>query len=98
MTINILYKHHFTDPTHIKLRKNYFKMQFVNTSFKTQIFQLWFSSYVICVIFIVKLQLERWEASIQDYQIMVKGIPEDYEVNKALLEAQAELKKRRGGS
>ncbi|CAL0333145.1 unnamed protein product [Lupinus luteus] len=43
-------------------------------------------------------KLERWEASIQDYEMLAKEAPEDEEVNKALLEAQAHLMKRQGGS
>ncbi|KAE9604776.1 hypothetical protein Lal_00011023 [Lupinus albus] len=43
-------------------------------------------------------KLERWEASIQDYEMLVKESSEDEEINKALLEAQAHLMKRQGGS
>ncbi|CAL0320365.1 unnamed protein product [Lupinus luteus] len=43
-------------------------------------------------------KLERWEASIQDYEILIKETPENEEVNKALMEAQTQLMKRRGGS
>ncbi|XP_061336592.1 inactive TPR repeat-containing thioredoxin TTL3-like [Gastrolobium bilobum] len=39
-------------------------------------------------------KLERWEASIQDYELLLKETPEDEEVNRALLEAQAQLKKQ----
>ncbi|XP_044470665.1 inactive TPR repeat-containing thioredoxin TTL3-like [Mangifera indica] len=42
-------------------------------------------------------KLERWEASVQDYEILKQENPEDEEVNKALLEAQTQLKKQRGG-
>jgi len=38
--------------------------------------------------------LERWEASIQDYEILLKETPEDEEVKRALLEAQAQLQKQ----
>lgn len=41
-------------------------------------------------------KLERWEASIRDYEILLRETPEDEEVNRALLEAQTQLKKRRG--
>ncbi|KAE9608022.1 hypothetical protein Lal_00003695 [Lupinus albus] len=43
-------------------------------------------------------KLERWEASIQDYEILIKETPENEEVNKALMEAQTKLMKRRSGS
>ncbi|KAK7306006.1 hypothetical protein VNO77_43920 [Canavalia gladiata] len=39
-------------------------------------------------------KLERWEASIQDYEILLRERPEEEEVKRALLEAQAQLKKR----
>ncbi|KAG4934793.1 hypothetical protein JHK85_049712 [Glycine max] len=39
-------------------------------------------------------KLERWEASIQDYEILLKETPEDEEVKRALLEAQAQLQKQ----
>ncbi|KAI5406021.1 TPR repeat-containing thioredoxin TTL1 [Lathyrus oleraceus] len=42
-------------------------------------------------------KLERWEASIADYEILLRGTPEDEEVNRALLEARVQLKKQRGG-
>ena len=42
-------------------------------------------------------KLERWEASIEDYKILLKESPEDEEINRAMLEAQAQLKKQRGG-
>lgn len=42
--------------------------------------------------------MERWEASIRDYEILQKETPEDEEVNRALLEVQAQLKKQRGGA
>ncbi|CAJ1856047.1 unnamed protein product [Sphenostylis stenocarpa] len=40
-------------------------------------------------------KLERWEAAIQDYKILLKETPEDEEVKRALLEAQAQLKQQR---
>ncbi|KAL5818179.1 hypothetical protein ACOSQ3_022078 [Xanthoceras sorbifolium] len=43
-------------------------------------------------------KLGKWEASIQDYEILQRESPEDEEVIKALQEAQAQLKKHRGGS
>ncbi|XP_019414499.1 PREDICTED: inactive TPR repeat-containing thioredoxin TTL3-like [Lupinus angustifolius] len=43
-------------------------------------------------------KLKRWEASIQDYEVLVKEAPENEELNKALLEAQAHLLKRQGDS
>ena len=51
------------------------------------------ASYVICVMFMVNLQLKRWEASIQDYEILLKETPEDEEVSRALLEAKEQLSK-----
>ncbi|KHN44335.1 inactive TPR repeat-containing thioredoxin TTL3-like [Glycine soja] len=39
-------------------------------------------------------KLERWEASIQDYEILLKETPEDEEVKRALMEAQAQLEKQ----
>ncbi|XP_058781536.1 inactive TPR repeat-containing thioredoxin TTL3 [Vicia villosa] len=42
-------------------------------------------------------KLERWEASIADYEILLRETPEDEEVNRALLEARVQLKKQRGG-
>ncbi|KAL5566656.1 hypothetical protein UlMin_029820 [Ulmus minor] len=41
-------------------------------------------------------KLERWDASIQDYEVLVLETPEDEEVKKALLEAQSQLRKQRG--
>jgi len=40
--------------------------------------------------------MERWEASIQDYEVLAREAPEDEEVSRALLEAKAQLKRRRG--
>ncbi|CAJ2667820.1 unnamed protein product [Trifolium pratense] len=42
-------------------------------------------------------KLERWEASIGDYEILLKETPEDEEVSRALSEARVQLKKQRGG-
>lgn len=42
------------------------------------------------------MQLERWEASIQDYEILLQETPENEEVKRSLLEAQACLRKRLG--
>lgn len=41
-------------------------------------------------------QLERWEASIQDYEMLIREIPGDEVVGRALFEARLELKKQRG--
>ncbi|OUZ99308.1 Tetratricopeptide repeat-containing domain [Macleaya cordata] len=38
-------------------------------------------------------KLERWEASAQDYDILLKDMPGDEEVGRALLEVQAHIKK-----
>ncbi|TXG60695.1 hypothetical protein EZV62_015268 [Acer yangbiense] len=43
-------------------------------------------------------KLEKWESSIKDYEILQRESPEDEEVIKALQEAQAQLKKKHGGS
>ncbi|RDX69482.1 Inactive TPR repeat-containing thioredoxin TTL3, partial [Mucuna pruriens] len=39
-------------------------------------------------------KLQRWEASMQDYEILLKETPEDKEVKRAFLEAQAQLMKQ----
>ncbi|KAJ0975075.1 hypothetical protein J5N97_017040 [Dioscorea zingiberensis] len=39
-------------------------------------------------------KLERWEAAIQDYKVLIHEIPEHKEIVKALVEAQAQLKKK----
>lgn len=39
-------------------------------------------------------KLERWEAAIQDYEMVMREMPGDEEVGKALLDAQAQLKKQ----
>lgn len=41
-------------------------------------------------------QLERWEASVQDYEALIDQLPGDEEVGKSLSEAQQQLKKQRG--
>ncbi|XP_043718896.1 inactive TPR repeat-containing thioredoxin TTL3-like [Telopea speciosissima] len=41
-------------------------------------------------------KLERWEAAIQDYEMLIRKTPGDVEVGRALFEAQLQLKKRRG--
>lgn len=41
-------------------------------------------------------QLERWEASVQDYEALIDQLPGDEEVGKALSEARQQLKKQRG--
>ncbi|KAK2990808.1 hypothetical protein RJ640_008948 [Escallonia rubra] len=43
-------------------------------------------------------KLEKWEASAKDYEVLVKETPEDEEVSKALKEAQAQLRRQRGGN
>ncbi|KAJ8477987.1 hypothetical protein OPV22_021714 [Ensete ventricosum] len=42
-------------------------------------------------------KLERWEASVKDYGVLIQEIPGDEEVSRALLEAQAKLKKQEEG-
>lgn len=41
-------------------------------------------------------KIERWEASIQDYEILIRDKPGDEEVGRALFEARVKLKKQRG--
>ncbi|KAF8404577.1 hypothetical protein HHK36_009464 [Tetracentron sinense] len=41
-------------------------------------------------------KLERWDASIQDYEMLIREMPGDEEVGRALFEAQVHLKKQRG--
>ncbi|KAI3872655.1 hypothetical protein MKX03_010924 [Papaver bracteatum] len=41
-------------------------------------------------------KLERWEASIQDYEKVIRETPGDEEVSRALFDAQVQLKKQRG--
>lgn len=40
--------------------------------------------------------MERWEASVQDYEMLIRESPGDEEVGRALFEAQVQLKKQRG--
>ncbi|CAL9117198.1 unnamed protein product [Musa textilis] len=42
-------------------------------------------------------KLERWEASVKDYGVLTQEIPGDEEVSRALLEAEAKLKKQEEG-
>ena len=39
-------------------------------------------------------QLERWEAAIQDYEMLIQETPGDEELGRALFEAQIQLKKQ----
>ncbi|KAK2659720.1 hypothetical protein Ddye_006253 [Dipteronia dyeriana] len=41
-------------------------------------------------------KLERWEASIRDYEMLIREIPGDEEVGRALFEARVQLKRQRG--
>ncbi|KAG5245824.1 TPR repeat-containing thioredoxin TTL [Salix suchowensis] len=41
-------------------------------------------------------ELGRWEASIQDFEMLIRESPADEEVGRALFEAQVQLKKQRG--
>ncbi|XVF64762.1 hypothetical protein PTKIN_Ptkin09bG0192800 [Pterospermum kingtungense] len=41
-------------------------------------------------------KLERWEAAIQDYEMLIRETPGDEEAARALFEAQVQLKKQRG--
>ena len=50
----------------------------------------------ITVSFFTYNQLERWEAAIQDYEMLIRETPGDEEVARALFEAQVQLKKQRG--
>lgn len=42
------------------------------------------------------LQLEKWEACIQDYEEMIRETPEDETLVQGLKDAQLQLKKQRG--
>ena len=42
-------------------------------------------------IFMSGYQLERWEASVQDYEALIDQLPGDEEVGKALREARQQL-------
>ena len=50
-----------------------------------------YNVYMICI-----MQLEKWEASIEDYEILIKETPEDEELTRALSEARAQLRKQQG--
>lgn len=41
-------------------------------------------------------KMERWEASIQDYEVLIREKPGDEEVGRALFEAKVQRKKQRG--
>lgn len=43
------------------------------------------------------LQLERWEAALRDYQVLIQELPENEDVKKALAEVQAKVKSQRNG-
>jgi hypothetical protein len=43
------------------------------------------------------VQLERWEASLRDYQVLIQELPENEDVKKALSEVEAKLKNQRNG-
>lgn len=43
--------------------------------------------------FLLVTQLEKWEASIEDYEILHKEAPDDEEVREGLSEAKAQLEK-----
>lgn len=47
--------------------------------------------------FLLVTQLEKWEASIEDYEILHKEVPDDEEVREGLLEAKAQLEKHWSG-
>lgn len=40
--------------------------------------------------------MRKWEASIQDYEMLLKESPGDKHVSQALLDAQVQLKRQRG--
>lgn len=40
--------------------------------------------------------MERWEASIQDYEVLIRETPGNEEVGRALFEAQIQLRKQHG--
>jgi DnaJ family protein C protein 7 len=40
-------------------------------------------------------QLERWEASLRDYQVLIQELPENEDVKKALAEVEAKIKSQR---
>jgi DnaJ family protein C protein 7 len=39
--------------------------------------------------------LERWEASLRDYQVLIQELPENEDVKKALADVEAKLKSQR---
>ncbi|VAI49231.1 unnamed protein product [Triticum turgidum subsp. durum] len=41
------------------------------------------------------VKLERWEASLRDYQVLIQELPENEDVKKALAEVEAKLKSQR---
>jgi hypothetical protein len=43
------------------------------------------------------VQLERWEASLRDYKVLIQELPENEDVKKALSEVEAKLKGQRNG-
>nr|CAB3505051.1 unnamed protein product [Digitaria exilis] len=43
------------------------------------------------------VKLERWEASMRDYQVLIQELPENEDVKKALSEVQAKLNSQRNG-
>ncbi|KAL5208677.1 hypothetical protein ABZP36_033112 [Zizania latifolia] len=43
------------------------------------------------------VKLERWEASLRDYQVLVQELPQNEDVKKALFEVEAKLKSQRNG-
>ncbi|WVZ73615.1 hypothetical protein U9M48_021901 [Paspalum notatum var. saurae] len=43
------------------------------------------------------VKLERWEASLRDYQVLIQELPENEDVKKALSEVEAKLKSQRNG-
>ncbi|CAD6249454.1 unnamed protein product [Miscanthus lutarioriparius] len=43
------------------------------------------------------VKLERWEASLRDYQVLIQELPENEDVKKALSEVEAKLKGQRNG-
>ncbi|XP_062220964.1 TPR repeat-containing thioredoxin TTL4-like [Phragmites australis] len=44
------------------------------------------------------VKLERWEASLRDYQVLIQELPENEDVKKALSEVEAKLKNQRNGA
>lgn len=43
-----------------------------------------------------RLQLERWEEAVRDYEVLRMELPDDNEVAESLFHAQVALKKSRG--